>query len=147
MTSAAELARALRPLVFRLYSVVRRQTPQESLSLTQSSVLGMLSRRPYRMSALAEQEGVRLPSMTELVGRLERMGLVERERDSEDGRVTTVNITPAGQRLSDELTAARERFFAERLSALDQEDLTKINAALPALYRLVVQPPRDLDRS
>ncbi|WP_081900345.1 MarR family winged helix-turn-helix transcriptional regulator [Allokutzneria albata] len=126
--------------------MVRRQTPQKRLTLSQSSALEVLSRRPHRMGELAERVDVQLPSMTELVGRLERMGLVERERDPEDGRVMMVYITPAGQRLTDEVVAAREEFLAKRLAALSDADRAAITAALPALYRLVVRPPHDLDR-
>ncbi|MFB9906683.1 MarR family winged helix-turn-helix transcriptional regulator [Allokutzneria oryzae] len=140
MTGLADLARALRPLVFRLYYVVRRHTPQHQLTLTQGSVLTMLSHRPHRMSTLAEREGVRMPSMTELVARLERMGLVERERDPDDGRAVLVHITPNGQRLMDELVSAREAFLASRLAALSDADRAAISAALPALHRLLVEP-------
>ncbi|MCP3799413.1 MarR family transcriptional regulator [Allokutzneria sp. A3M-2-11 16] len=126
--------------------MVRRQAPRQRLTPSRSSALEVLSRRPHRMSELAERLDVQLPSTTELVGRLERLGLVERERDPEDGRVMMVYITPAGQRLTDEAAAAREEFLAERLAALDDADRAAITAALPALYRLVVRPPRDLDR-
>ena len=85
--NSGELARELRPLVFRLYYVVRRLTPQHQLTLTQGSVLNELVKGgPRRMSALAELEGVRQPSMTEIVRRLTRLGLVTRTPDPADGR-------------------------------------------------------------
>ncbi|TNC26186.1 MarR family winged helix-turn-helix transcriptional regulator [Amycolatopsis alkalitolerans] len=133
-----ELAHELRPLVFRLYYVVRRLTPQHQLSLTQGSVLGeLVIGGPRRMSALAELEGVRQPSMTDLVRRLERLGLVARTADPEDRRAVLIAATDAGKRLIDEVVMAREEFLRERLTALDPGERAAIEAALPALRRLI----------
>ncbi|MCP2261432.1 DNA-binding transcriptional regulator, MarR family [Streptoalloteichus tenebrarius] len=133
----AELAHRLRPLVFRLYYVVRRETPQYQLTLTQGSVLAALVLDgPQRMSALAEREGVRTPSMTDVVGRLERLGLVRRGPDPTDGRAVIASATEEGRRLIDELVRAREEFLRARLARLDDADRAAITAALPAFERL-----------
>jgi DNA-binding MarR family transcriptional regulator len=137
-TGVAELARELRPLVFRLYYVVRRQTPQLTLTLTQGSVLAELARGgPRRMSALAELEGVRMPSMTDVVRRLERLGLVTRTPDPADRRAVLVRVTDEGRRFYDELRAAREEFLRERLAVLEPVERDAIDAAVPALRRLL----------
>lgn len=134
----AELAHELRPLVFRLYYMVRRLTPQHRLTLTQGSVLSELVHGgPRRMSVLAELEGVRQPSMTDLIRRLERLGLVSRRSDPLDRRAVLIEATEAGTRYVSELVVAREEFLRERLAALDPADRDAIDAALPALRRLI----------
>jgi DNA-binding MarR family transcriptional regulator len=134
----AELAHRLRPLVFRLYYVVRRETPQVQLTLTQGSVLTELVKRgPRRMSALAELEGVRMPSMTDVVTRLGRLGLVSKAPDPADGRAVLVEVTSQGREFYDELIVLREEFLRARLSLLDDADRAAIDAALPALHRLL----------
>ncbi|MBK1784633.1 MarR family winged helix-turn-helix transcriptional regulator [Prauserella cavernicola] len=138
ISGVAELAHELRPLLFRLYYLVRRQTPQLTLTLTQGSVLAELVQGgPRRMSALAELEGVRLPSMTDVVARLERDGLVSRAPDPADRRAVLVTVTAEGTRFHDELIVAREEFLRERLAAMTQGDRSAIDAALPALRRLL----------
>jgi DNA-binding MarR family transcriptional regulator len=133
-----ELARELRPLLFRLYYMVRRQTPQLTLTLTQGSVLAELVRGgPRRMSALADLEGVRMPSMTDVVRRLERLGLVAREADPADRRAVLVRVSDEGRRFYDELRVAREEFLRERLAVLDPGERDAIDAAIPALRRLL----------
>jgi DNA-binding MarR family transcriptional regulator len=120
--------------------MVRRLTPQHQLSLTQGSVLSeLVMGGPRRMSTLAELEGVRQPSMTDLVRRLERLGLVSRKPDPEDRRAVLIEATEAGRRYLDELVVAREEFLRERLTALDPADRAAIEAALPAL-RLLIDP-------
>ena len=118
--------------------MVRRLTPQHRLSLTQGSVLGeLVTGGARRMSALAELEGVRQPSMTDLVRRLERLGLVARAPDPVDRRAVLITATDAGRHYIEELVRAREEFLRERLTALDPADRAAIEAALPALRRLI----------
>lgn len=144
-TDTAGLAHALRPLVFRLYYVVRRHTPQHQLTLSQGAVLATLvADGPQRMSALADREGVRLPSMTDVVSRLERLGLVRREPDPADGRAVLVDLTEDGHRFYAELADAREVFLRSRLNTLNETDRTAIEAALPALWHLIENPTEPL---
>ncbi|WP_328605430.1 MarR family transcriptional regulator [Amycolatopsis sp. NBC_00345] len=138
MTSPiVDLARRLRPVVFRLYYLVRRETPQV-LTLTQGSVLAeLVGGGPSRMSRLARLEGVRMPSMTDVVGRLERLGMVSRRPDPDDGRAVLAEATDEGRRFYAELVAAREEQLRERLLGLDDADRAAIEAALPALTKLI----------
>src|SRR5689334_20439763 len=86
VAEAAELALRLRPVLVRLSLVLRReQQARLSLSLAQSTVLGqLLDGRPRRMGELAATEGVRLPTMTEIVARMESQGWVRREMSETD---------------------------------------------------------------
>jgi DNA-binding MarR family transcriptional regulator len=96
---------------------------------------------PIRLTALAAKEGVSQPSMTQLIQRLERLGLVTRLADPEDGRAALIGITGHGQALLDD----RKRMRRERLTALmatltaEEESALWLSArvALPVLRRLV----------
>ncbi|GAA3534260.1 MarR family transcriptional regulator [Amycolatopsis ultiminotia] len=144
MTSPiVDLAGRLRPVVFRLYYLVRRETAQ-LLTLTQGSVLAeLVGRGPSRMSRLARIEGVRMPSMTDVVGRLERLGMVTRRPDPDDRRAVLVAATPEGERFYAELIAGREAELRERLLRLDEDERCAIDAALPALTKLIADFHRD----
>ncbi|MEY2405215.1 MAG: hypothetical protein QOG39_131 [Acidimicrobiaceae bacterium] len=61
---------------------------------------------PRRMSDLAELQLCDPSSITSVVARLERDGLVRRANDPHDGRVRLVVLTPAGRR-------KRQRFLDE----------------------------------
>ncbi|RMI33199.1 MarR family winged helix-turn-helix transcriptional regulator [Streptomyces triticirhizae] len=110
----------------------------ERHSFTTLSVLHTLTHRgPLRLSALTENEQITQPAVTQLVGRLEREGLVERRSDPGDGRAVLVAVTPAGARI----TRARHRDRVRRLARLTAEGLSAeerraIDAALPALAHL-----------
>jgi DNA-binding MarR family transcriptional regulator len=132
------LARQMRPLVYRLYDLVRRHSPRLDLTLTQGAVLSVLVHEgPQRMSTLATREGVRLPSMTNVVSRLEHGGYVRRVPDPADGRAVIVSATEQARAVISRIQRAREEFLDERLARLSDADRDTIDRALPALDRLV----------
>jgi len=112
------------------------------LSASAAFVLNRVCREgPVRLTALAAKEGVSQPSMTQLIQRLERLDLVARLADPDDGRAALIGITEHGQALLND----RKRLRRERLRALmatltpEEESALWLAArvALPALQRLV----------
>jgi DNA-binding MarR family transcriptional regulator len=81
------------------------------LTRTEAGVLNTLKDGPQRITALAELEGLAQPTITLLVKRLEEQGLVDRERNTQDGRVVMVCLTASG-------AAALENFIAQVRAAL-----------------------------
>ncbi len=93
------------------------------LTAPRASVLSVLVfRGPVTMSALAEAEQVRPPTITRLVDGLERRGLVRRVGDRDDGRVQLVEATPAGKRLLQKGRARRVERFARGVARLSTDD-------------------------
>src|ERR1700722_9805079 len=67
------------------------------LGRTSASVLKQLREAgPQRVTVLAANEAVAQPTMSALVQRLERRGLVTRGQDPADARANLVQITPSG---------------------------------------------------
>lgn len=111
MTSDA-LQDALVRSTFQVMGVLTRIGAEHDLSLTQLRVLGILRDRRPRMTELAAFLGLDKSTMSGLIDRAERRGLLERGRNSEDRRVVDVFITPAGlelaERVQDEIRRALE---------------------------------------
>lgn len=123
--------------------LLRRAGAGLPLTTQQISVLGSLGHGARRMSDLAEEHGVRLPTMTVQVNRLEREGLVSRHADAADARRVLVRMTPLGR---GRLRTAREtgtRFLAERLGDLSEADLAAVDAALTVLAKVVADEPAE----
>jgi DNA-binding MarR family transcriptional regulator len=134
---AIHLADDLLMAVTRLARRLRR-VADDGISPTQRSILTTIERRgPLTHGELATSERVRPPTMTAAVDRLESEGLVVRVRDTGDRRVARVALTEAGQRLLLESRRERTAFLAQRLRELDPDDRATIEAALPALARLL----------
>jgi DNA-binding MarR family transcriptional regulator len=118
--------------------LLRRVNADLPVTGQQLSVLGSLESGPRRMTELADEQGVRLPTMTAQVGRLVRDGLATRGTMSGDARVVTVEITPRGAEILRTSRARRIDFLAERLAALSGTERRAIADALPALRKLFV---------
>ena len=121
----------------RLFGVLRRHLTSDGISLTAAGTLRNLELTgSRRLTALAAEEGVTQPGMTQLVSRLERDGLAERTTDPTDRRVVLVRITPAGREVLARRRESRARHLADLLAKLSDDDRRHLAAALPALERL-----------
>src|SRR5262249_52111134 len=91
--------------------------------------------------ALAAKEGVSQPSMTQLIQRLERRGLVTRLHDPADARATLIGITRRGRAEIDNRKQIRRKSLTALLATLteDEESALWLSArvAFPVLHRLV----------
>ena len=100
---------------------------QLSLSAAQACVLGRLGER-RGMGALAEELGCDASNITQIVARLEALGLVTREPNPDDRRARLVTRTRSGdevnQRFEEAFTFARAA--VGRLSAEEQDQLTAL---------------------
>src|SRR5437764_1129426 len=90
------LAEAMRPPLTRLNIVLRRDASHLLVTPSQATALAVLGDGSRRMSDLTQYVGVRGPSMTVLVDRMERQGWVRRIADPDDRRSVRVEITPKG---------------------------------------------------
>ena len=118
--------------------LVRQLPNRHHMSLTTLSTLGRLDREgPHRLTALAAAEGVAQPSMTQLVHKLERQGLVARQPDPQDGRACLVEVTTAGRRVLAERRRERRDWLAERLAALPERERGELDAAMRTVLPIV----------
>jgi DNA-binding MarR family transcriptional regulator len=106
---------------------------------------------PARVTTLAAALGIGQPSMTELVQRLERKGLVTRVEDPGDGRAALATITHLGRALLDDQRRGRRERVAELLAALPAEDEASLtlamHVALPIIRRLIEDAQRSPTRA
>ena len=122
--------------VLALYWKVSRGTRRE-MSRSAASVLGTLrDTGPRRITDLAATEAVAQPSMTTLVARLKRDGLVSRAPDPDDARAVRVAITAEGLERLTRMRAERGALMDAALARLEPAERAAIEAALPALRRL-----------
>jgi DNA-binding MarR family transcriptional regulator len=120
-----------------LWRTLGRRGKRE-MSRTAASVLATLrDTGPRRITELAEAEAVAQPTITTLVGRLERDGLVRRKADPQDARAVRVHLTDDGRERLQAMRAARTALLEERLKDFTDEERAALAAALPLLDRLM----------
>jgi DNA-binding MarR family transcriptional regulator len=127
--------------VLALYWQISRRTPRD-MSRSAASVLGNLrDLGPTRITELAGLEGVTQPTMTTLVTRLERDGLVTRSPDPADARAVRVEITEEGRERLTRMRAGRAAVLDAALTELEPEERALLEAALPVLEKLSRRNP------
>ncbi len=97
----------------------------------------LVERERCTMQELADELAVAPSTATAMVKRLVAQGYIERSRDDADWRTVWVRPTDAGKQAVDIYQQARLRSLQCRLKYLSNEERAAIQAALPALYRLI----------
>ena len=121
-----------------LGQAMRRDAETLPVSVAQSAVLGRLREGPKTVGELAAAEGVRAPSMTQIINRMEEAGWVIRSEGPVRGRM--VQITDAGQAVADAVRGERTARLARRASGLSADDRAALEAVLPVLDRIFGDP-------
>lgn len=75
---------------------------------------------------LADQMDMRPSSMTEILARLEQMGLIRREPDEKDQRVVHVRLTDAGRAMAGEAAGAAEGLTGEMFKGMSDEEVSEL---------------------
>jgi DNA-binding MarR family transcriptional regulator len=75
--------------------------------------------------------------ITRLAQRLEKEGLLYRERDLEDNRVVRLHATEEGRRVIESRQERREEFEERLRQVFDQEELAEFRRALGVVSRLM----------
>jgi len=131
------LASRLRLAVTRTARRLRQEAGTD-LSPSLTAALATIERHgPLTPSELATVERVTRPTATRVIARLEQRGLVERTKDSQDGRVSLISITLAGGDLIRRLRTRKNAYLARRMRSLPPEDLAALERAAEVLERLL----------
>ena len=140
--SSESVAAELRPVLLRLSRELRKETEQLGITARQATLLWLVKQRPgLSLAELAAEEGISAPALSGHVDRLERAGLIERIRSSEDRRRVGLALTDDGARMMRRVRARRTTWLAERLGALEPSELDAIDAAIGPLSKLLGDKP------
>jgi len=137
LAKPTELAATLRGAVMRFNRRLRRERPDNGLTLTQLSALASL----YTAGAmtpreLADSERVQPPSMTRIVAALEAQGLLLRSAHPTDRRQVILSTTDAGAALIKENRRIREAWLAKQLARLTPAERATLREAAAILDRM-----------
>jgi DNA-binding MarR family transcriptional regulator len=131
-----ELASRYRDILRQAVFLFRSLDAEGELSTSQVSTLNMLSAQPLRVSAIAKNAGIRVPSATEQVIKLEGAGLVQRMPDDSDARAVLVRLTDDGRRALEEANKRRNADVAAALAELSAEERRAVKNAIPVIDKI-----------
>ena len=130
------LAARLRLGVVRLARKLRQEA-EPGITPSMLSALSSLERLgPLTMGELGAAEQVAAPTITRVANALVGAGLVAREADPTDGRVTWVRVTAEGSRLLERSRRRQGAYLAKALRGLEPDELETLERAAGLLERL-----------
>lgn len=120
---------------------VAREDESSGLSPARLSALSVVVfAGPLTLGELADAERVRPPTMTRIVAALEEDGLVRREADRADGRVTIVRASARGTRTLERARARRLELIRRGLRGLSAADAAALARAAELLESIAQRP-------
>jgi DNA-binding MarR family transcriptional regulator len=127
----------LAQLSFVIHRMLERRAAEHDLSIIQTRLLGVLRDRQPTINALGQLLDLDKSSVSGLVERAERRGLVIRTRSPADGRAVLVSLTSEGRSLVSEASSQFEAdvfTLLNRLSPPDRRALPRLVSRLLAAH-------------
>lgn len=132
------VVRVIRKLKDTMKKNIGHHFKEMSLTGPQGMLMGTLAHYgEMKISDLSEKLGLSNSTVSGIIDRLEKQGLVERIRSKEDRRVVYVNVTEEFKRSAQEHFKEIERRFEAMLSEASTEELDKILDGLDTLEEVI----------
>ena len=143
----SDVDRVLEAVIY-LYTESRRITKEAArradLTGPQLTVVKMLEQiGELSLSELSERIRAQNSTVTGIIDRMEREGLVVRERSKEDRRVVFIRLTTKGKKLADEIPIEPWEIFRSALESLTPSEVRDLVKILGKLARRVQQAVRE----
>jgi DNA-binding MarR family transcriptional regulator len=91
------------------------------------------------MGELCDKMYLACSTATDLIDRMERNGLIARERDQQDRRVIRLKVLEPGRQVIDEVMKARKRYLGGVLGLIPEEEHDMLIKALSDLHQVMLQ--------
>lgn len=124
----------------RRVAALMRVTMPDFLTQDQYSILQFIKAKPDQMTTSTELAGifcVGKSSITAIVARLEAKGLLRRQEDDRDRRVTRLHLTEEGERLAAEVSAELEKILGDYLNEFEDGEAEQFIQPFEKLARLL----------
>ena len=128
MSEQLGVAAGLVRLSFLVQSVYGEACEEHELTPPQAQLLCVLRDAPRGMAELAQTLRLEKSSVTGLVDRAERRGLVRRVASRADRRAVRVELTPAGETLAGTFHQAASQRLSATVAGLTQRDRARLAA-------------------
>jgi DNA-binding MarR family transcriptional regulator len=135
-TSGADQQKLIDALVrasFATMAVLSRVAAEHDLSLTQLRVLAILRDRRCKISELSDYLGLDKSTISGLVDRGEKRGLLQRAPNPADGRAVDVLLTAEGTRLAEAGAGQIARALSPMTGTLSRTETGRLTTLLETL--------------
>lgn len=106
-----------------------------NITVPQFSALQILiNQGNMTIGELSQKMALACSTITDLIDRMEKAKLVERQRDEKDKRVVRINVLPDGYDILEKVLKKRIEFLQSKLKDFTETDIIQLNKGLKALH-------------
>lgn len=146
MQAANEVLHAYLQVSRRISEELRGHFGKLNLTFPQTLVLTLLdSDGPMPISALAKATGSANSTISGVVDRLEKSGLLRRVRSEQDRRVIFVEVTEKYRAIQEESKNYALSHFSDSIDSLSEEQLSQVLNGLTLLHEALEQAKQKKD--
>lgn len=137
---AKEMAKMLPTLMRAVTSRMETLLTKENLAVSHIVVLDMLKEKGVcTMGELAQALSLSMGAVTAVIDKMIAMGLVERERSTEDRRVVKVGLIEKGKSLASDVNKMRVDAARDLYSALTDAEKEEYLRMIRKIYDNIIQ--------
>ena len=126
-----EVFRAFRRAMYAHKMLIFRKLGEKDTHPGQAMCLWAISRSDgMSQRDLAETLGISRPTVTVMLQKMEKAGLIQREVDAEDQRFTRIYVTEAGRALNEGLQSVHAGVINTTIGALPEKDRRELGRIL-----------------
>lgn len=130
----AEIPQAVTQAARSMRTVLSRSLLDAGLYAGQDGVMRALAMEEgLTPGTLAQRLGVKAPTMTRTIGRMEAQGFITRRGDGSDQRLTKVHLTEAGKASIERIARAVDACTAQALAGFSAKQMRQLLKLLKAI--------------
>ena len=138
LNESIEVARLIQEVMGLFKHSMAKIFGDTGITAPQSMVIGILStQKKMKISELSSRLSLSNSTVSGIIDRLEKQGMVERERSEKDKRVVYVNISPQFYGMHQNFHKQMEENIAQVMSKGTPQELNKIIDGLSMLKKLL----------
>lgn len=138
ISNGFKILKMLKQIMYIIKQKMKYECKDLDITGPQGILMGILTHYgEMKVSDISEKLGLSNSTVSGIIDRLEKYGLVERIRSTEDRRVVYVRVTPDFKKTFQKYFSEAERRFEEAINKATPEELNKIFEGLNTLKEVL----------
>lgn len=136
--SVAEIEKYLRRIDHTIRKKGREIISDENITIPQFQALQILiHNKELTIGELSQKMALACSTITDLIDRMEKTGLVTRRKNEKDKRVVIVEVLPKGHDILEKVLIKRRAYLKGKMSDYDLERMEILRSGLETLYEAI----------
>jgi DNA-binding MarR family transcriptional regulator len=133
------LTESLRNVISGLHKTLRKSYSDDvPFSLTELETISLLYQNPQILpSELAVKTKITMPSMSQILKKMETKGIIQRTPSEDDGRKVYISLTAHGIQFVEKVKSGKNEILKNLIEAkLTENEISVLKKAIPVLKKL-----------